>query len=231
MASAAKTSDNASRATVRQIAAFRELASVSQPPQSALNDPTARLSIDELLLRMRAGDREAAAAFLMRYESRIRRRIRGKLGPAIRRLFDSLEILSTLGRRLDLYVMSGRVQAHDESQMVGLLFKMAEHALIDKARVFRRLQALEGADGEFAREFEVRLRKAEAERDTGAEIELENCIKTISDPVDRRILSLWLTGEPHTTIAQFVEKTPTAVRKRWEKIKSDLKERFEIAVR
>jgi len=180
---------------------------------------------------MRGGDREAAAVFLMRYESRIRRRIRGKLGPSIRRLFDSMEILSTLGRRLDLYVMSGRVQADDESQMLGLLFKMAENALIDKARVFRRLQSVESADSEFAHELEQRLRKADSERDTGAELELENCIKTINDPVDRRILSLWLTGEPHAAIAQFVDKTPTAVRKRWEKIKSELKDRFETSGR
>jgi hypothetical protein len=42
---------------------------------------------------------------------------------------------------------------------------------------------------------------------------------------------LWLSGEPHAAIAQFVEKTPTAVRKRWEKIKSELKDRFETAGR
>ena len=231
MSGATETTHNAAHATVHHLAASRGVAGIPQIPQAATGERSARLPIEELLLRMRGGDREAAAVFLMRYETRIRRRIRGKLGPSIRRLFDSMEILSTLGRRLDLYVMSGRVQADDESQMLGLLFKMAENALVDKARVFRRLESVESADSEFAHELEIRLRKAESECDTGAEIELENWIKTVGDPIDRRILSLWLAGETHGAIAQFVEKSPTAIRKRWEKIKSELKDRFETAGR
>lgn len=190
---------------------------------------SAPAAIDDLLLRMRGGDRRAAAEFLMRYGPRIRRRIRGKLGPSIRRLFDSLEILSTLGRRLDLYVMSGRLQVADEGQLWRLLCRMADNALIDKARLFRRLQVAEGEDGEFARQFGHRLRQAESDRASGVELEIDNCLRTINDPVDRRILSLWLTGERHTSIAHHVELAPTAVRKRWEKIKVQLKGRFAAA--
>jgi len=178
---------------------------------------------------MRGGDRDAAAEFLTRYGSRIRRRIRGKLGPSIRRLFDSLEIISTLGRRLDLYVMSGRLQAANEAQLWSLLFKMADNALIDKSRIFRRLQQVEREDSEFAHQLGARLRKAESERDSGAEIEIDTSLRAISDPIDRRILSLWLTGEPHKDIAQYVELAPTAVRKRWEKIKTTLRGRFQTA--
>ncbi len=184
------------------------------------------LAVDELLLRMQAGDRDAAAEFLMRYESRIRRRIRGKLGTAIRRLFDSLDILSTLGRRLDLYVMSGRLQVASEAQLWNLLFRMADNALVDKARVFRRLQAVEGEDSEFAQQLALRLREAESQGDSGVEIEIDKCLREIEDPTDRRILSLWLTGEPHTSIAEYVDLAPTAVRKRWERIKAQLRQRF-----
>lgn len=184
------------------------------------------LAVDELLLRMQAGDRDAAAEFLMRYESRIRRRIRGKLGTAIRRLFDSLDILSTLGRRLDLYVMSGRLQVASEAQLWNLLFRMADNALVDKARVFRRLQAVEGEDSEFAQQLALRLREAEIQGDSGVEIEIDKCLREIEDPIDRRILSLWLTGEPHTSIAEYVDLAPTAVRKRWERIKAQLRRRF-----
>jgi DNA-directed RNA polymerase specialized sigma24 family protein len=165
----------------------------------------------------------------MRYGSRIRRRIRGKLGSSMRRLFDSLEILSTLGRRLDLYVMSGRLQATNESQLWSLLFKMADNALIDKARLFNRLRTAESEDGEFAQQLVVRLRQADGEPSTSIEVEIDNCLRSISDAMDRRILSLWLTGEPHTSIAHLVDLPATAVRKRWEKIKQELKGRFETA--
>ena len=197
----------------------------SQSEASANPSP---LVIEGLLLRMRSGDRDAAAAFLMRYGSRIRRRIRGKLGPEIRRLFDSMEILSTLGRRLDIYVMSGRLQAANEDQLWSLVFKIADNAMIDKARLFKRLQTVESEDGEFAHDLSMKLRQVDEAREDegGVEIEIDNCIRTLRDATDRRILSLWLTGEPHSNIAAQVDLTPTAVRKRWEKIKVQLKDRL-----
>lgn len=207
---------------------LRRAVEVSSPPQNAQTRNVTPLAIDELLLRMKAGDRDAAAEFLMRYHSRIRRRIRGKLGPHIRRLFDSLDILSTIGRRLDLYVMSGRLQAASEAQLWNLLFKLADNAMVDKARIFKQLQDAEGEDSEFAQQFAHRLHDAEHDGTTGAELEIENCLRLLDDPVDRKILSLWLLGETHAVIAEHVDLGAAAVRKRWERIKSQLKERFEI---
>src|SRR5262245_43990251 len=74
-------------------------------------------AVPELLARMRAGDRQAAAVFITRYESKIRRRVRGKLSLSMRRIFDSQDIVSTLGRRLDLYVRSGKLEAQSEQQL------------------------------------------------------------------------------------------------------------------
>jgi DNA-directed RNA polymerase specialized sigma24 family protein len=186
-----------------------------------------RPGIDDLLRRMQTGDRGAAAEFLLRYESRIRRRIRGKLGTDIRRLFDSLDIVSTLGRRLDLYMLSGQLQVHSEAQCLGLLFKMADHALIDKARIFRQLEDVEGEDSDFAHRLSLRLREAERRQKSGIDVEIENCMHTLRDAVDRRILSLWLTGEKHTGIGELLQMTPTAVRKRWETIKESLRMRLQ----
>jgi len=98
------------------------------------------------------------------------------LGPAIRRLFDSLEILSTVSRRLDLYVMSGRLTASTEAQLWELVFKMADNALVDKARGFREtLRATEGEDSELAYALAKRLRKASSESDAAFDIEIEKC--------------------------------------------------------
>ena len=105
----------------------------AQTSQSAgpLREALSTIDPEELVRRMRSGDRDAAAEFISRYDSRIRRRIRGKLGPAMRRLFDSQDIVSTLGRRLDLYVRSGRLEAVSGDQLWSLIMKMAEHGVID----------------------------------------------------------------------------------------------------
>jgi DNA-directed RNA polymerase specialized sigma24 family protein len=182
--------------------------------------------VRSLLQRMRDGDRGAAATFVTRYDARIRRRIRGKLSPAMRRIFDSQEILSTVGRRLDSYVRSGQLEATNEGELWALVFRMANNAVIDKVRVFHRLQAVEGEDGQFAQELYRRLRQAERKRREGAEVEIDRALRLLDDHVDRAILSLWLAGVSHTVIAEHVELAPTAVRKRWQKIRTRLYECF-----
>jgi len=181
-----------------------------------------------LLQRMRGGDRGAAATFVTRYDARIRRRIRGKLSPAMRRIFDSQEILSTVGRRLDMFVRSGRLEATSEDQLWALVFRMAHNAVIDKARVFHRLQEVEDEDGQFAQHFYSRLRQAERDRREGAEIEIERALKLFDDHIDREILSLWLVGASHNVIAENVDLAPTAVRKRWQKIRTKLHKCFAL---
>ena len=182
--------------------------------------------VERLLRRMRDGDREAAAIFITHFDSRIRRRIRGKLNPAMRRLFDSQDILSTVGRRLDLYVRSGSLEASSERQLWALVFRMATNAVIDKSRMYRRLQKAEGPDGQFAQELLRRLRQAESQSTSSVEIELENALGMFKDDIDRDILSQWLNGFRLNEIAMAIGMAPTGVRKRWQKIRERLQERF-----
>jgi DNA-directed RNA polymerase specialized sigma24 family protein len=188
-------------------------------------------TIEHLLSRMRSGDREAAATFITRYDARLRRRIRGKLTPAMRRLFDSQDIVSTVGRRLDLYVLSGRLEAASEGQLWALVLRMANNAVIDKSRVFRRLQKVEDEDSPLAQELLKRLREAERESDERIVIEIERAMGLLDDVIDRQILHLWLAGSRHSEIALDVDIAPTAVRKRWQKIRSTLQARFAAEMR
>ena len=48
----------------------------------------------------------------------------------------------------------------------------------------------------------------------------------IKDPIDRQILHLWLLGNRHLVIAEYVELAPTAVRKRWQEIRFKLHDRL-----
>lgn len=196
------------------------------PVIATASEPTAESDVERLLARMRGGDREAAAAFIMQYGSRIRRRVRGKLNPSMRRLFDSQEILSTLGRRLDVYVRAGHLEAMSEGQLWKLVYQMADHAVIDKARIYRRLRQCEREDSPFAHELMRRLEEAERDDDAAVAVELQRAIKGVTDSTDRQILELWLTGMAHCEIAPVVDLSAAAVRQRWRKIRANLRHRL-----
>ena len=179
--------------------------------------------LDDLLMRMRSGDREAAAEFISRFGPRIRRRIRGQLGPAMRRLFDSQDILSTLGRRLDAWVGANRLEAVSAQELWALVFRIADNAMIEKARVFKGLQSREGEDSPFARGILRRLESRENEQPDGAVIEIDRALSSLDDATDRDILALWLMGNQHKHIAESVGLPAPTVRKRWEKIRGRLR--------
>jgi DNA-directed RNA polymerase specialized sigma24 family protein len=181
--------------------------------------------LPELLCRVRSGDREASAEFISRYGPRIRRRVRGKLSPAMRRLFDSQEILATVARRLDKMVAAGRLQAVSDGQVWSLVFTIADRSLIEKARMFRTLQAREGEDSPLATSMLSRLRRAEREPD-GPEMEVERALQSLGDRLDRQILGLWLMGKGATSIAAVVDMEPATVRKRWERIRGQLRDTY-----
>lgn len=181
----------------------------------------------KLIERMRAGDRTAAAEFLTRYGSRVRRRIHGKLSQPMRRLFDSMEIMSTVARRLDQLICTGQLQATSEGQMMALLNQMVDHAVIDKARIFRKLQSVEGEDAQFARTLQRRLQDAEERAPDGAAGLIEHALHLLDDTVDRAILSAWLAGTAHVETAMWLGLSADAVRQRWVSIRSRLRKAYE----
>lgn len=190
----------------------------SHPPMAS----RASADVENILIRMKAGDRQAAALFITHYGSRVRRRVRGKLGPAMRRLFDSEEILSTVGRRLDLYVRNGKLEAAGESQLWKLIFQMADCAVLQKANMFQRLERVEASDSDVANHLLQRLHRADSEPD-GADRVIDQALVILTNETDRQILSLWLGGQDHAAIGEQLGLTPAAVRKRWQAIKEKLR--------
>jgi DNA-directed RNA polymerase specialized sigma24 family protein len=179
---------------------------------------------DELLARLRAGDRESAAEFIQRFAALIRRRCRHKLSGSMRRLFDSQEILSTVTRRLDQYVRTGRFNCVSEQQLWSLIFRIADNSIVDKARVYRRLQEVEDEEADFARAVANRLRVMDERFESGAELELDNIFSAIESERDKEILSLWLHGNPHYVIAVHLDMSSAAVRQRWLRIKDRIRD-------
>lgn len=179
-------------------------------------------NIESLLARMQEDDREAVAIFITQYGSKIRRRIRGKLSPAMRRIFDSLDILSTVGRRLDSYVLAGKLKVVSEAQLWSLILRMANNAVVDKSRIFRRLQKVEAEDSDFSQMWLKRLSNADQRRSDGVDVEIADAIGLLKDDINKQILSFWISGSNLADIAEYVGMPAATVRKRWQKIRSIL---------
>lgn len=199
-------------------------APVPAPPRTAPTTPArASAAVEELLRRMRQGDRHAVAEFMDRYGARIRRRIRWKLSKPMRRLFDTMDVLSTVMRRLDLYVGQGKVEATVPDELWSLVLTMADHAVVDKVRIFRRLEQVEGSDSAFAASMLRRLQGAEASRRSNVEVEMEQVFRSLQDPLDRQILALWLEGHTHGSIGEHLGMSEAAARQRWHRIRETLR--------
>ncbi len=194
-------------------------------PEPVAWDHTGR-ELAQLLDRVRHGDREASAQFISRYGPRIRRRVRGKLSPAMRRLFDSQEILATVARRLDRMVAAGRLRATSDGEVWSLVFTIADRSLIEKARLFRTLQAKEGEDSPLALSILSRLQRAEQSDPDAPFLEIDRAFQSLGDRLDRQILSLWLMGRGAASIAAAVDMEPASVRKRWERIRGQLRDTY-----
>lgn len=171
--------------------------------------------------RIRAGDREAAAAFLTEHELLLRRRYRQKLGRALRRLVDSQEIVSTIARRLDRAVSRGGVKAENQSQFWSLIFRIGDNALADKARTLAQLRRAE----------EQETSRASHTADHGpaapalyGRFRIEELAQRLPSDVDRRILARLAEGAALQDIATEVGMSPAAVRKRWERARQILRE-------
>lgn len=194
----------------------------------ALGDSCMRLSESQspafdLIARIRTGDRAAAALFMQRFGERIRCRVRAQLGQSMRRLFDSQDILSTVTRRLDEMVCSGTVRASDEGQLLALLLRIANNAVVDKARLLKRLEQVESDDRVVARTFQAAFAQSSDTDSDGSGV-ITRAFQIIGDPLDRTILSMWLNGLEHAAISHATNLSVEACRFRWHRIRARLRE-------
>ncbi|MCC5787775.1 MAG: hypothetical protein JJU33_13865 [Phycisphaerales bacterium] len=191
-------------------------------------NPMAPEDLESVLARVRAGDREAAAELMQRYGPILRRRFRHKLGRSLRRLFDSQELSSTVARRFDQFVRSGKVRAETPGQLVALLEQIANNALARKIRVMEHLKQLEsGEDSPLASALLQRLNAADQSGPDQAELEIDRLLRSLESPEEREMLSLWLGGASHGVIAAHLDISPAAARKRWERLRQRLRELIE----
>jgi RNA polymerase sigma factor (sigma-70 family) len=180
---------------------------------------------DELLGRIRGGDRGAVAEFIRGHEPLIRRRFRHKLGAALRRVVDSEDLVSTLSRRLDAYVAMGRLTATTQEQLWALVLKIAENSVFDKLRDLQRSPVPDRVPVDEVGRGTIPGRYGELAGELRTGRTVEDILRLIPE-ADRPIAIGWLRDLDFKTIAHQLGTSPEAVRQRWHRIKLELRDRL-----
>ncbi len=165
---------------------------------------------------MRAGDREAAAEFMMRYGPRLRRRMRSLVGGALRRITDDEDLFSSVARRLDLVVLRHRVNALTAKELWALVGRIAVRAAADKAHRAEREYIEEAAMPHLSSDVGSPVETA-AEDDEASVILARS--RALLAGSDREILRLRVEGMPSSRVARALGVGASMVRKRWERIR------------
>jgi RNA polymerase sigma factor (sigma-70 family) len=93
----------------------------------------------DLLARVRAGDPDAAAELVRRYEPAIRVVVRANLvDPNLRRHFDSVDICQSVLGSFFVRAVAGQYDLDQPAQLVALLVRMTRNKVAGHARDYRR---------------------------------------------------------------------------------------------
>ena len=99
-------------------------------------------SFSELVCKVRAGDEEAAAELMRRYEPALRKAIRNRLtDPAMRRIMDSMDVCQSVMSNFFVRTAAGQFDLKNPKQLVALLATMARNKVTNlalKERAARR---------------------------------------------------------------------------------------------
>lgn len=91
-------------------------------------------SFNELVQRIRAGDPDAAAELVRRYEPAIRRVVRVRLGGRMAALFDSMDVCQSVLGSFFLRAAAGQFKLETPEDLLKLLATMARHKLAYQVR-------------------------------------------------------------------------------------------------
>src|SRR5262249_26492434 len=92
-------------------------------------------NIADFVKRMRAGDQEAAAELVRRYEPVVRREIRLRLTDrGLCRALDSMDICQSVMASFFVHAACGRYELDEPGQMIKLLVHMARNKLVSASR-------------------------------------------------------------------------------------------------
>jgi RNA polymerase sigma-70 factor (ECF subfamily) len=171
-------------------------------------------SIDELIRRVRAGDQDAAAVLVKRYEPAIRRAVRFRLADArLGTLLDSMDICQSVLGSFFVRVATGQYQLETPEQLLKLLTTMARNKLISQSR----RQHAQRRDARRVSSDRDQGRIAGAGQSPSKQVALRDLLQEVQrrlSPEERRILDLRNGGGDWASIALELGGSAEALRRR-----------------
>src|SRR5262249_44598445 len=180
-------------------------------------------SFRALIARVRAGDEQAAAELVRRYEPAIRRAARVRLvDTRLNRMLDSMDICQSVLGSFFVRAALGQFELETPDQLLRLLATMARNKLAGQVkglgaarRDFRRVAAAQDdCDGDSEGGAErIAGRGPTPSRDLAARELLDEALRRLS-PEERRILECREQGGQWAQVAAELGSNPEAIRKR-----------------
>jgi RNA polymerase sigma-70 factor (ECF subfamily) len=185
--------------------------------------PSSPESFPALIARVRAGDEQAAAELVRRYEPAIRRAARVRLvDTRLNRLLDSMDICQSVMASFFVRAALGQFELETPDQLLRLLATMTRNKLAGQVkghraarRDFRRVAAAPDDRGGEADAGPERIAGPDPtpSRDLAARELLEEALRRLS-PEERRILDGREQGGQWAEIAAELGSSPEAIRKK-----------------
>lgn len=175
------------------------------------SDPGA---LADLLKRAGAGDSAALGELLQRYERRVRLTARSLLGPPLRHVLDSLDLVQSVHRALMPGLRDGRYSFDDEDQLVALAVTVLRHKVRRAAR--RRQPTAPPPDSPAP--LGDQPAHASAARDL-----LDRVLDDLG-PEDRRLVEMRLQQFSTAEIAHALGCTPAILRARLSRLRARLRD-------
>ncbi len=168
----------------------------------------------DLIRRVRAGDDAAAADLVRRYEPAIRRAVRLRLDPRLRRVCDSVDVCQAVLCSFFVRAASGQFELDTPEQLLGLLATMARHKLAKVGRYQRAARRDERrVEPGSADEREVPAAEASPSRQVAAKDLLEQVHRRLG-AAERQLVELRAQGMTWAAIAATAGGTAEGHRKK-----------------
>ncbi len=170
---------------------------------------------EEWIERVRAGDADAAAELVRRYERAVRVAVRVRLTDTrLRRQFDSMDVCQSVMASFFVRAAAGQFDLQNPNQLVGLLVKMAQHKLLMQARRHGQQKRDVGRVEQAGDDAPPVADGGPGPARVAASRELLSELLDRLPPAERELAQRRAIGQTWDEVAADLEETPQAVRMR-----------------
>ena len=178
----------------------------------------------ELVARVRRGDETAVAELVRRYEPEVRRVAHARIGPMLRPLLDSMDLVQSIHRSLLLGLRQGRFDVNSPENLIALAVTLVQRKV---ARHWRRLQSQPGIANGSAGSESILSRLPGKDEDPARIAEQDEQVRRILDSLpelDRRLIELRLQGCTTAEAARALDISPDVLRVRLQRLRARLRD-------